>query len=110
MHFKLATRKSSSSLKDMPNNTQSSDPSANNSQSINPQTSNDADKDFDKALRETSKEPDLNKRLKDIKTAYESNKLDDLLAKLKDAESKNEYLTSIITHLQSKRTVNSAYQ
>jgi hypothetical protein len=65
---------------------------------------------FDKALKEASKEPNLDKRLADLKQSYESNKYDELFAKLKDAESKNEYLTSLITQLQSKRSANSGYR
>ncbi len=57
-----------------------------------------------KALRDTSKEVDFDKRLNDIKTNYETNKYDELQTRLKDAESKNEYLSKIIAQLQSKRT------
>lgn len=68
------------------------------------------EKNFDKALKAAIKESNLDKRLNDIKLNYESSKYDELLTKLKDAESKNEYLTNIITQLQSKRSANSGYR
>ena len=67
-------------------------------------------KGFEKALRDASKESNLDKRLNDIKSNYEINKYDELLTRLRDAESKNEYLTNIITQLQSKRSINSGFR
>ena len=67
-------------------------------------------KGFDKLIREASKETDLNKRLNDIKINYDQNKYELLVTKLKDAESKNEYLTNIINQLQTRRSVNSGYR
>jgi hypothetical protein len=97
LHFKLATRKSSSSI---------SKEKSNEEQQQSPKN----DKQFEKALNDTSKESDLNKRIKEIKQNYDSYKLEDLVAKLKDAESRNEYLTNIITQLQSKRNINSGHR
>ena len=105
MHFKLATRKSSSPSfnKEIPSLN-------NNEASAVKKIANDFEKEFDIALKEASKELDLNKRLKDLSINFEQSKLEQALIKLKDAESKNEYLTSIITQLQSKRSVNSGYR
>ena len=102
MHFKLATRKSSSSILNEKSNEEH--------QTQQQQQSSKNDKQFEKALNDTSKESDLNKRIKDIKQNYDSYKLEDLLAKLKDAESRNEYLTNIITQLQNKRNLNSGHR
>ena len=61
-------------------------------------------KGFEKALRDASKESNLDKKLNDIKSNYESNKYDELITRLRDAESKNEYLTNIIAQLfENKR-------
>jgi hypothetical protein len=67
-------------------------------------------KGFEKALRDASKESNLDKKLNDIKSNYESNKYDELITRLRDAESKNEYLTNIIAQLQSKRSINSGFR
>ena len=68
-------------------------------------------KGFEKALKDTSKENDLDRRLTNIKSSYETNKYDELQTRLSDAESKNEYLSKIIAQLQSKRSaVNSSFR
>ena len=67
-------------------------------------------KGFEKALRDASKESNLDKRLNEIKSNYETNKYDELLTRLRDAESKNEYLTNLITQLQTKRNINSGFR
>jgi hypothetical protein len=67
-------------------------------------------KGFEKALRDASKESNLDKKLNEIKSNYESNKYDELITRLRDAESKNEYLTNIIAQLQSKRSINSGFR
>ena len=67
-------------------------------------------KGFDKALKDASKESNLDKRLSDLKQNYESSKYEELQTRLRDAESKNEYLTSIIAQLQTKRSINSGYR
>ena len=67
-------------------------------------------KGFEKLIREASKETDLNKRLNDIKQNFDQNKYEILVSKLKDAESKIEYLTNIINQLQTRRSVNSGYR
>ncbi len=61
-------------------------------------------KGFEKALKDSKQEHDLNKRLHSIKSNYETNKYDELQTRLTDAESKNEYLSKIIAQLQSKRS------
>ena len=101
MHFRLATRKSSDSI---------SRPSSSKLNRNNIKSEIIEQKAFEKLLKESAKETDLNKRLNDIKQNYDQNKFEELVTKLKDAESKNEYLTSIITQLQARRTVNSGYR
>jgi hypothetical protein len=101
LHFRLATRKSSDSI---------SRPSSSKLNRNNVKNEPVDAKAFDKLLKESAKETDLNKRLNDIKQNYDQNKFDELVSKLKDAESKNEYLTSIITQLQARRTANSGYR
>ena len=101
LHFRLATRKSSDSI---------SRPSSSKLNRNNIKNEIIEQKAFDKLLKESAKEADLNKRLNDIKQNYDQNKFEELVSKLKDAESKNEYLTSIITQLQARRTVNSGYR
>jgi hypothetical protein len=58
---------------------------------------------FEKALKNAANEANLNKRIEAIKQNYETVRLNDLQARLKNAEKKNEYLTKIIIELQSKR-------
>lgn len=66
---------------------------------------------FEKAMKNSSKEIDLDKRLDSIKSNYDTNKYDELNTRLNDAESKNEYLSKIIAQLQNKRTaVNSGFR
>ena len=65
---------------------------------------------FDKALKEALKERNVEKRLQDIKTNFESNKYEDLFIRLVDAENKNEYLTNLLTQLQAKQSVNNEYR
>ena len=65
---------------------------------------------FNKAYKENVREVNLDKKMSDIKQNYEANKYDELYNKLRDAESKNEYLTNLINQLQSKRNANSAYK
>lgn len=101
LHFRLATRKSSDSI---------SRPSSSKLNRNNIKSEIIEQKAFEKLLKESAKETDLNKRLNDIKQNYDQNKFEELVTKLKDAESKNEYLTSIITQLQARRTVNSGYR
>lgn len=121
MHFKLATRKSStSSLIKEPSSTNIK---RENAEAIKSHTSikdlktneeilNDKieQRGFDKALKEALKERNIEKRLSDIKINYEANKYEDLFTRLVDAESKNEYLTNIINQLQAKRSINSGYR
>ena len=107
LHFKLATRKSSGQLNSRP----SSGNKFINKNEVNLFKSDPREqKGFEKLIREASKETDLNKRLNDIKINYDQNKYEILVTKLKDAESKNEYLTNIINQLQTRRSVNSAYR
>ena len=124
MHFKLATRKISGSQQQNSGQgtsafTANSRPSSSNKKQITNSeinllksinTDNTEQKGFEKLIREASKETDLNKRLNDIKQNYDQNKYDILVTKLKDAESKNEYLTNIINQLQTRRSVNSGYR
>lgn len=110
LHFQLATRKSSSSSS---SSAGIQEISKSDTQHLLKHLTNDSKehRDLEKLIREASaKEPDLNKRLNDIKVNYDQNKYETLMVKLKDAESKNEYLTSIINQLQSKRSVNSGYR
>lgn len=65
---------------------------------------------FDKVLKNAFKEKNLDKRLEDLKTNFESSKFDDLFARLVDAENKNEYLTNLLTQLQAKRSTNTEYK
>jgi hypothetical protein len=124
LHFKLATRKTSGSQQQnsgqgMSGFSANSRPSSSNKKQITNSeinllksinTDNTEQKGFEKLIREASKETDLNKRLNDIKQNYDQNKYDILVTKLKDAESKNEYLTNIINQLQTRRSVNSGYR
>ncbi len=66
-------------------------------------------KGFTKAYRENAKETNLDKKMNDIRNTLESGKYDELYRKLRDAESKNEYLTSVINQLQTERNTNSAF-
>jgi hypothetical protein len=69
-----------------------------------------AQKGFTKAYKEaTSKDADLDKKMVEMKATFETGKYDELYKKLRDAEGKNEYLTSVINQLQVKRNTNSAY-
>jgi len=125
LHFKLATRKTSGSHQQISGqgaNAEGATNSRPSSSSKKQITSSDINllkslntdskeqKGFEKLIREASKETDLNKRLNDIKQNYDQNKYDILVTKLKDAESKNEYLTNIINQLQTRRSVNSGYR
>jgi len=118
LHFKLATRKTSGSQQQTSGQGASRPSSSSNKQITNSEinllkslnTDSKEQKGFEKLIREASKETDLNKRLNDIKQNYDQNKYDILVTKLKDAESKNEYLTNIINQLQTRRSVNSGYR
>lgn len=63
---------------------------------------------FDRLLKELSrKEPDLDKRIGDLKQMYELDRYDELSTRLKDAESKNEYLVKLIAELEAKNSQSS---
>lgn len=124
LHFKLATRKNSNSSTSNSYQKQLSRRNSglerNSSIITTTKITNLTDstelkdplllKGFEKALKDTSKENDLDKRLNNIKTSYDKNKYDELETRLNDAESKNEYLSQIIGQLQSKRSgINSSY-
>ena len=121
MHFKLATRKSGNSLS-RPSSASSTTNKQNASNQNRLQETNTTkaskaaettqnDKGFEKAFKESLKESNLDKRLDDLKSKYESSKIDELMAKLADAEHKNEYLTNLIDQLQQKkRNVSSAHR
>ena len=64
---------------------------------------------FNKLINESANEQNLDKRLNNIKFQFENQKYEELVIRLRDAESKNEYLTNVITQLQDKRNANSAY-
>ena len=115
LHFKLATRKSSASSTFIDANDHQTKSLIQTKITSLSTTNNDLkdpvlQKGFEKALRDASKESNLEKRLNDIKSNYETNKYDELLTRLRDAESKNEYLTNLITQLQSKRNINSGFR
>ena len=65
---------------------------------------------FNKLVNESANEQNLDKRLNNIKFQFENQKYEELVIRLRDAESKNEYLTNVITQLQDKRNSNSAYK
>ena len=65
---------------------------------------------FNKLINESANEQNLDKRLNNIKFQFENLKYEELVIRLRDAESKNEYLTNVITQLQDKRNSNSAYK
>lgn len=69
-------------------------------------------KGFEKALNQSVNEGDFDNRLEKIKHNYDQNRYDELLTRLTDAESKNEYLSKIIGRLQSNKQngVNSSYK
>ena len=118
LHFKLATRKSSAaSIVDRSFIERTKSNLVNATTTITSLSGKDDLNDpvllkgFEKALKDTSKESDLDRRLNNIKSSYETNKYDELQTRLSDAESKNEYLSKIIAQLQSKRSaVNSSFR
>jgi hypothetical protein len=122
LHFKLATRKlgtsssrpsSSSSIinKQSTTNQGSRFQETNAIKTSKTNETNQNDKGFEKAFKESLKESNLDKRLDDLKSKYESTKIDELMTKLADAEHKNEYLTNLIEQLQQKkRNVSSAHR
>lgn len=69
-------------------------------------------KGFEKALNQSVNEGDFDNRLEKIKNNYDQNRYNELLTRLTDAESKNEYLSKIIGRLQSNKQngVNSSYK
>jgi len=68
-------------------------------------------KGFERAMKDSGRENDLEKRLDRIKSAYDSSKYVELQTRLNDAESKNEYLSKIVAQLQTKnRAVASDYK
>jgi len=68
-------------------------------------------KNFEKAMKDSGRESDLEKKLDRIKSAYDSSKYVELQTRLNDAESKNEYLSKVIAQLQSKnRAIASDYK
>lgn len=98
LHFKLATRKTSDSGAEAEKQTTGGGVT---SSELN-------DPGFGKAYAESYKETNLGKKLTDIKSSFEINKYEEMAKKLKEAESKNDYLTSVINELQTRRHSNSA--
>ncbi|RNA07090.1 coiled-coil domain-containing 74B-like isoform X1 [Brachionus plicatilis] len=115
LHFKLATRKSSSSLNNSLTNSKQSfkqEVDKGKNEVIDDRVLHEKieKNNFDKVLKNAFKEKNLDKRLEDLKTNFESSKFDDLFARLVDAENKNEYLTNLLTQLQAKRSTNTEYK
>lgn len=118
LHFKLATRKSSSTslTRSMSRPELERTRSSLSTKITNLNENSDLkdpllSKGFEKAMKDSNKETDLDKRLNNIKSSYDTNKYDELNTRLNDAESKNEYLSKIIAQLQNKRTaVNSGFR
>ncbi|CAF0855488.1 unnamed protein product [Brachionus calyciflorus] len=115
LHFKLATRKTSSSLSNSLTNSKQSFKEGielNNKKKTNEEILHDKieEKNFENALKDALKEKNIDKRLHEIKVNFESSKYEDLFSRLVDAESKNEYLTNLLTQLQAKRSMNNDYK
>ena len=112
----MATRKTSASHDDSLINRRSPSDLAKQSEflartktNITPTSTSDA-RVLDKVFAEASKEKNLEKRIDDFANRLESTKVDELQAKLQDAQTKNEYLTNVIQELQVKRSINSGYR
>ncbi len=100
LHFKLATRRSSGSS-EVPVKSEAERSRAGFE--LEAGASQDRVR-FDKILKTLGrKDSNLDQRLDELKQMYELNRYDELLTRLKDAESKNEYLASVIAQLQSRR-------
>ena len=123
MHFKLVTnqRRSSSakssiagdkSLKTSHQKHEIHQLNSNSNSNLNVLTNKDPilERKFNKLINESANEQNLDKRLNNIKFQFENLKYEELVIRLRDAESKNEYLTNVITQLQDKRNLNSAYK
>lgn len=114
LHFKLATRRLSASSTSKLDSLGQMEKSISVDQRERPPVENklenevfrDADEKlrFEKILKTLGrKEPNLDHRLDELKYMYELNKYDELLTRLKDAESKNEYLAKVIAQLEARR-------
>lgn len=124
LHFKLATRKGSGSSLGRTLSRQNSQTVPQQQKIVTKITSLNMNerqqrledphsaKGFEKALNQSVNEGDFDNRLEKIKHNYDQNRYDELLTRLTDAESKNEYLSKIIGRLQSNKQngVNSSYK
>lgn len=119
LHFKLATRKSSANSLSQKSRSNLDLERTKSSVTTKITTLNGKNelkdpvllKGFEKAMKDSSREGNLEKRLDRIKSGYDANKYGELQTRLNDAESKNEYLSKIIAQLQSKnRAVTSGYK
>jgi hypothetical protein len=113
LHFKLATRRSSDSIKSEAGESKKAEAKPQQQEDVQQRKKSEATEKlrFDKMLKEVvRKEANLDNRLNDLKQMYELNRYDELLTRLKDAESKNEYLAKLVTQLEAKRSINSGFK